>query len=290
MSFSLGIPQIALAVAGILLFWKWRSGRVHLRAVLVSLLAMLVITCFMMMQDSDPIWARVKTLQYMAFPWRFLLPASFAISLLAGAAAGLAEERFPRYAKAIAIGAILALVIPNLPHAVPGKYYPNQDENYTPLNIASRGIRVSTLEEYLPLWAAALPVYNPNELQDADGLAHIKLEAREPEKTKCRVITASPSTLKLNRHYYPGWEVTVDGKIVPTTIDQKDGKMFFQVGAPGDHTVEATLKLTGVQRTGRYLSYLSFLILACLPALAKARLPFLSAKAAPPDPTSSSSR
>jgi hypothetical protein len=194
----------------------------------------------------------------MAFPWRFLLPASFTLSLLAGLASGVVEKRFPRYGVLFTVLALAALVVPHLSYAAPEKYFSAPDKDLTPSLIASRRLKVSMLDEYLPRWALKRPLYSFNEVAVLQGQARTEIELRSPETIRFRVNAPFVSTLKLNEHFFPGWKIRVDGTDTRFIITEPDGKIQFDV-SPGEHIVEARLTLTDWQKDARTFSLASLL-------------------------------
>jgi hypothetical protein len=266
MSFMLGIGQIALALSGCILCLKW-PGRKTQSAAMAFLAVMLLLSAFMTMGDSNFIWKRLTALRYMAFPWRFLLPATFALCALAGSFAGFLERKFPRYAQTFTLLAIVGLGFANLRYAVPEKYLTPDMKEWTPSQIARRGIRVATMDEYMPLWAkGTVPRYAPEELEVMSGRARVRLLDHNADRSRFAVSAASLSTLKLNRNYYPGWEIHEGEKELPSKIDPRDGRLQFDL-APGDHLLEARLALTSWQWNGRVLSLAAIALLAFLPFL-----------------------
>jgi hypothetical protein len=278
MSFSLGWSHVLLAAVG----W-WAAGRRlsgaepnEKRRLLGFLGGWCAVLCVLMLAGSEWFWATLPLMKYIEFPWRMLAPASFCLALLAGAAAQAVLRIQARRRSALA-AALGLLILPNLHHLAPPGYQPLDLRQWTPEQIARRGISVTSRNEYEPL-GAELPAYPPNTGRVVAGWAQGELLRLSPEHWSGRVKAAAESTIEISCFFFPGWQAGVDGRGVPIEKAQASGLIRIAV-PPGERQVELVFRRTPVRAAADALSALTALVLVVLwvwlgriPATRKAEL------------------
>ncbi|MGH7820949.1 MAG: hypothetical protein ACREQ9_14380, partial [Candidatus Binatia bacterium] len=263
MSFAIGALQIALGAAGLVLGVRAsdRGGR----AVTIIFAVIAVAGAWLATTWSAPLWSRVETLQYLAYPWRaLLLPATF-LSLLAARA-------FDRLGSRARSAALAIVVLAGLPHTEPKGFLTFDDEYFSPDSIARKGINTTTREEYEPRWVETRPPYSAQRLVSHDS----QLEVRETviRTTRQEFLTRAAALTHVDSRtfYYPGWTVSVDGSEVPIEIAPKSGTIGFDLPA-GGHRVVLELRPTAVRALAAFFSATTLAILVLVVALARRRDP-----------------
>jgi hypothetical protein len=202
------------------------------------------ILCFLMLRDAEWIWDGLPLLQYVEFPWRLLLPVAICLALLVAAFARVAE-RWPRYRAALFASAMALLIVPNLSHLAPRGSRDVDLTQWTPHQIAVRGIEMTTALEYTPRWAEVRPPYSAHIATVLDGDADVQQTRRTPISWSAQVAAHRPSAIQLAISYFPGWRVSVDGAEVQVKPMASTGQIRFDV-PQGDHLVEVEWSRTGL--------------------------------------------
>ena len=252
MSFAVGPLLVLFGIAG--LVFVLRSHERQRRAEGLAFGAAAAIGVWLATVWASPLWSRVETIQYLAYPWRCLfLPALF-LPLLATAAL----SRLPTKA---ALGAIGLIVLVNLAHTEPKGYLTFDDEFYAPESIAARGINTTTREEYEPRWVVSRPSRTQTRLVGMDAPIEVLDSNLAASRQEFTIRASSPTRIELAIFYYPGWRVTVDGQ--PTAIDiiPARGTMAFST-TPGEHRVALWLTPTPLRRWSLWLSVAALAVLS----------------------------
>ncbi len=237
-----------------------------------------LLTVVLMLPAAEPVWSTLWPMTYLQFPWRFLGPAAFALSVLVGLNA-LWIERLPRRI-AFVLGA--ALVFGIIALATPLLYVTEWAHSSVDTSVAAyheqelKGFQRGTTfsNEYLPITVQVEPDATPRLLADyADGYpvnrAHLEalppgttldLLDHGPQHDAWRVNAAQDFTLEVLTYAWEGWAATVDGQPVPITPSNPHGLITFPVPA-GEHEVRLTLGSTPARDLGNGVTVLAALVL-----------------------------
>jgi uncharacterized membrane protein len=255
-SFSLGLLNIALALAGVVIGVRALSRARRLDASVFAGAALL--GALLATEWSSPIWARIVTLQYLQFPWRTLfLPALF-MPLLALFA-------FERVGARASVVLIVLIVLVSLRHTQPAGYETFDDEYYAPAMIAAHGLESTTRREYVPRWVQVPLQYTGVGLISPDSRLSTRLVSSGSTRHVYSVSAPAAVTVMESTFYYPGWTVLIDGHETSITPAPNFGLISFQVPA-GQHTITVVLRPTEVRRFASLVSLLSLaaLLLAAI--------------------------
>lgn len=261
LNLSTGIPHwiIGLIIAPVfaLLTYK-KNKKLSLLAIVFTLVELLVL--FMMHVRSGFIWAKIPTLWYLQFPWRFLAVSIFLLCLLCG----LVVYFLPKFKY---IGGILFVVISFL------LYF----QFFTPkawLNItdADKFSGVSwekqltiSIFDYLPLTATLPPWQKAPDLPEVlSGQAKFSDYTKGSDFQTGAIDVTSGALVRLPLFDFPGMTTKIDGKVVPHINDNCSGERYclglitFNIPS-GTHKIEARLTNTPVREVGNILTLISFL-------------------------------
>jgi hypothetical protein len=255
MSFQLGAPQLALALAGIWMCRKQRFFQASAAAYVILVVLMTPVALWL--------WRNVGVLRTMQFPWRIL---AITASLQLGCAAGIGYRlaRSSTRGRALLVYGVLlgaSLAWQSNQFAV----QPVRDVRKE-LDLYNQDGRLSTMtnyagvEEFLPRTAAYpspldprgdnIPIVQPPPPASAGPL---------PDSTPYRIhydVTAPvASEVIVNQLYFPGWRVTVDDQPISANVLRSsllpDGRMVVPIPA-GHHTLGA--RYAGPPGAGIYVA------------------------------------
>lgn len=270
--FNLGVVQWVGGLLGVMML---ALGRARHSGQLVFFAAAALVTLFLMLPVSTPIWEALPFLPYFQFPWR-LLGAAAALLAILGAAGVEAITRRPEapgqatlfqsravwvYAAAIALTMLLAL-----PLSQPATWPPFGEVNTLRMSLienSGRWLGTTSTADYVPATVIMLPerrgsVVGPlseglppdrvNREAMPDG-AVVTAEAVRPLLTRYHVSAPKQFRLRLYQFDFPGWRVTVDGQPAVTELAEPEG--FIIVLVPqGNHVVEVEFGSTPPRTAG----------------------------------------
>jgi hypothetical protein len=249
-------------------------------------LASLALFSLMTLPISRPLWDHLPLLPYVQFPWRFLGPAAFCASVLAGAVVA-AMARSPALSDKKAHRATLAgaVLIAVLFVANQGWFFPDHcspPDNPTIAGMIGWELATDTLGttaggEYLPRWVKRVPgkdqgtpsltaAYMAGEpvarlsAQDLPDGAQLLRADYGPLNAAIELHTPVPFRASYLAFYYPGWQVHVDDQSVPVTPSAPYGLITFDVPA-GEHTIRVHFGSTPLRTAATLLSLASLVAL-----------------------------
>lgn len=264
MSFALGFAHWGAVVVALALMRRlWRTARRE-ATVVAAALAVLLGALFFSSNLSQPLWEVLTPLYPIQFPWRFLELAAVSTAFLFGAPFLLLRER-PRAAyglMALAIGAVLLF---NLPNAHPPDHLALNEADYSPQNIAAKGI-AATAREFEPIWVTQFPAPAAQKLEFVQGKGSIVTSSVTAYDYHFGITATSTALLRVNTFYFPGWQLYVDGQEREIQHNNPQGLMEFAV-TPGGHIIELRWGSTVARTWGTWLSGLALLLLAATPWL-----------------------
>ena len=193
-----------------------------------AVIALTVLSLFMTLPLSKPIWYFVSSLQQTQFPWRWLSLFSLGGSLLA--AAGLAktpdaELGIHRVKRVLVLGAIAAAVTFTFSHVV-------REANFLskgPFETTISEVRGSaSINYWFPIWANANPRAMSAKVEAEDR--HVAINSWEPEHRNFSVEAGTVKEVRVQTFYYPHWRATSGANELATRPD-KDGALLISVPA-----------------------------------------------------------
>lgn len=265
---ELGIPLVVSASCGLLaaVLSDQTAGTKRLLtfAALLSLGYILI-----MNYRSEFLWTKIRLLQLVQLPWRFLAPTTFFLSLMAGAFPAAIPSKWWRLGLAIAIPT-LALQL------------------HEPLIQIQKSITAEELEgirvcqevwgtqDYRPKWSSAAfwrstkppesfedtPVLPPCANQVTmvpSGAGNILAFTIRGSTVTLKYEANEPVQLELPQFYYPSWVVRIDGAPVDTFPAPYTGLLLVQAPS-GHHEVIAYVSSTGAQTIGLIVTGIGVLL------------------------------
>jgi hypothetical protein len=261
-----GLFEIAAVLSAAWAAKNWRETR----PALWRALAGWAIACgFVMFSVSAVLWRLLPKMQFMQFPWRWLL--CFSMIFVLFVTAGLR-----RWWMRIAVFAVAILVIAGAWNRIQPPWWDRADDLREMQDNMDDRIGYQGTDEYTPAGvntssvdregaAAAEKSENriapPDVMSGASG-TQIRVDRWIAESKIVTAQATSPDQLKLRLFPYPAWRVEVNGRVVDTDSDDHTDQMLVPIDA-GVNRVQVDFTRTWDRTAGGWISGVSsFLLLA----------------------------
>lgn len=285
---TLGMPQVIVALVGLLLLVGWlvirrREPVVWAVAIFMTLYALF---CgWMTTRWSVALWEHLPLLEYLQFPARWIGFGGFALAWLAAVGVGVAPRRVQPW---VAATASLFLLLPALVYLYPDKtpvgtrimspYYVVRYE------VRSGAIGTTSYGEFNPRWAPR-PLPQSPMVEDymerrpvdrlkgvlPEGASHTILEVTA-HRQRYAITLPAPATISINLLYFPGWRATVNGS--PVEIWPQEGTGLITVDLPaGENILDLTFGPTPLRRAMGLISTAAWIGLGILVVMVQMRRP-----------------
>jgi non-canonical purine NTP pyrophosphatase (RdgB/HAM1 family) len=251
----IAIAEIVLTNAAA---WAARSWRSRNRTLWYSLTVWAAACSVLMLSITSVLWKILPKLQFMQFPWRWMLCLGVPLSLLM-------VLGVRRWAARVAMYVAMLFVV-----ALAGRHYqPPWWDHAADLremqgNMAS-GAGYEGTDEYTPVGADASAVDKDARRVTVDGPAHatIHVSRWDPETKLFTAEMSAPDNLALRLFNYPAWRVDVNGRQVQAGTREATGQMLVPVEA-GTNQVQITFIRTWDRRAGGWISALALVLVLAL--------------------------
>jgi len=292
MSFRLGVLQILGCLAAALLAPRIRRASAPGAAMTLYMGILSAAGVFMALRVSAPIWRAVQPLQFVQFPWRFLVLPAIGTAFLAGAAVsavtrgGAGRAWVPALCTALIIAASAGMLgfekrIPietiRFRRVSSPERRADLSRDRVPGGLTRGFVRNQFLDwpDHLPPGAFPPP---PDEgdldrprAEVVGGRATLTVEERGPVRYHLSVRAEEPSLVRLNVYRFPGWRWLLDGRPAPWGPAPADRPALTLEVPAGLHEVEAAYVRTAPRWAGDILSLASIGVLTALAAVAMKR-------------------
>lgn len=283
MPITLSLASLAIAVLGLGLgIWQKR-----LLGVLGFMGLATLMSLFMNLPPSAPIWQTVPLLNYTQYAWRVLGVGSITLAVLAGVGGGLMLQAIPtqRLSAMVFTGFMLAIIL----YSLPWLYRPYANLEATTILDAQayeyeRGeLALSSFSEYLPIWheggldfatmqarwQAGYPIQRVN-----DTLTTVNVSSIAWHGTSAQMHISAPQAgvLVLDWLYMPNWQATLNGQPIPITASESMGLLKLEIPA-GEHLLDIRLVASPLQTLGTGISFMALLTLLGVLAFSFRRAP-----------------
>lgn len=253
------IPLISLILA----FIFWRRKENFWRLVVLGLAVIFLFgTAFMTHERSTPIWLKIKILEYLQFPWRFLGLVIFFASFAVGSI--ILFFKTSKIKLMISGILIIGLLLSVRYYFQPEDHYNISDKD----RLTGRAWQLAltnAIFDYLPIYATYPPAQEaPKEPQVIEGKAVVENLQKGSDWQKFETeVETEKAIIQFSLYDFPGWQVIVDNQKV--NIDHNNFLGLITIDIPaGEHQVEARLQDTPIRKTGNMVSLFSFLVLVAV--------------------------
>ena len=197
------------------------------------------------------LWDILPKMQFMQFPWRWLLCLSVIFTIFV--AVGL---RSWWWRAAVCGVSILAIVV--MWHRVQAPWWDNAGDLHEMQDNMEAGAGYEGTDEYTP--AGADPTAIDKDARDVTvagpARAAIHVYRWDSESRTFTAEMSRPDQLALRLFPYPAWKVEVNGRLVETKAEEGTGQMLVPVEA-GMNRVQITFVRTWDRRLGGWISIVS---------------------------------
>ncbi|HLD26697.1 MAG TPA: hypothetical protein VJB63_01960 [Patescibacteria group bacterium] len=286
MTFQLGKIPIGLTIISIVLFIivaikKLFTGSSSIQIKQIKyytlFLFLLFFSLFMTTSYSAFIWDNIRYLWYLQFPWRFLTFAGFFIAVVSGytlyffniiwhSAYSRSVQRF------ITLFLISAIIIMYQKYFTPQKLLWTDDLRLTTQEEITWRVSRSSFE-FVPKGIATtqsdigttIVAIDKNQrpqkpYEIISGKVEITMLKNNFSEKKFRVNAVSPTTLRLNTFYFPGWHAYVDNQQI--VINNLNKYKLITITIPdGIHQVRFVFQDTIIRKLANIMSAFAFLII-----------------------------
>lgn len=256
LSFRLGkIHIVGSIIAFALAFIFFKKDKQKSFVVFFSSL-LLLISIFFLLDVSSSIWKILPYIDYLQYPWRFLLLASFFSSFIGGATLFFISQIFKnaKYKVFIFLISMLLIVFSIFVYIklfVPQEYLNKSSQDYTNKEfITWNTSRIS--DEYMPK-AFKTPNTKEEIIKNKISGENINV-SKIYEKTNSLLadIEASEDTLVIvHIPYFPAWEYYINGNRID--VKEINNGVSFSV-SKGTSNLAARFEQTPIEKTGNALS------------------------------------
>jgi len=225
-----------------------------------------VISVFLTLEISKPIWEFIPVMAFFQFPWRFLLIISFSTSILAGFFIWIiqkAKKDIIKLDKAnfiIASAAIFVLIFFNSKLFAPQDYLYEKSSDYTnPLSLKWTASRIS--DEYMPKNFIKPSIKDDvvrNQIVAQDKSNKVLFQSSSTNRIHANVSSEKKTKIKVNLAYFPGWNVFIDNK---KSMPEVTNKGFFVNIPSGDHALDIFFVQTPIEKFATSISLASLFLL-----------------------------
>lgn len=267
LSFKLG--KIHLLLAGIsLLLVSMSIYKRHIKneekIVVISFL-ILAISIFLTTESSLGLWANIKYMEYIQYPWRFLNFAGLFVSFLSGY---LLFKFNSNSLKNITIVIVIFIILVTSVKLFTPQYFNSYKDSYY-MNDEYIKFKVSKIsDEYLPKGFIKPISYNevPKEkfIQPLNG-SIITID-NQPGYLKANYDVNYESLIHINTAYFPAWRATVNGQDVQ--ILQASNGMKINIPS-GKGIIELKFVQTQIEVIGNLISVFAFVLMLTVIILSK---------------------
>ena len=262
MSFKLGKVQL-LILACSLVTWIVFRKRKHLKEkntfLALSLLGF-VVSIFLMLQISSPIWNVMPFTSFIQYPWRLL---SFAMMFLALSGAYIVSvPRRPIVRIGLMVGIVVMTIVVNAKIFVPQYTYVRDSSAFeTAEELRFTKSRIS--DEYLPPGIVKPQTASDVVKTSLQGNEMFLVRSLREQDTSlyAELESNSAQTITIRKAWFPGWRVTVNGIPVVPRVERG----FPSVNIPaGKSIIQMHFTDTPIQTLGNILSICSAVMIGVI--------------------------
>lgn len=262
---GIGTPLTILWVFAVIALLTPRAQNFPHRAIIIALAAAVPVVIMLTFPLAAPLWDRIVLIQYIQFPWRLTAVAGLCAAAAAPAALRLLPGRMSRSFAAVTVVVALAALTP-LQADRPIQRFDDRP-GLSQRHLRTSGTTTVVGDEYRPLTAVepAATLYGPRAetVTGEDPCSVIIPVEDRSHLIEAFIVSDTPSRVRVNCLYFPGWTATVDSRPAAIRPDARTGLMEIELPV-GDRRLELRFGNTPVRNAGIVLSTLSFLFLLAM--------------------------
>jgi len=212
----------------------------------------------LMIRWTLPLWNHLPELQYVQFPWRWLLCLNAALAIVITLA-------LKRWWLRVLVCAIAISSVPIVWHRIQPPWWDKTPDLQEMADNQQEGIGNDGADEYVPIAADSYDVDQnaPQAAYEGSGNAKVRIEKWQAERRTIVAHASAPGRLVLRLFNYPLWKVAVNGRTVQTETTEHTGLMIVPIPA-GEDRVEIRFVEGWDRKVGALISSLAFMATFCL--------------------------
>jgi 6-pyruvoyl-tetrahydropterin synthase related domain len=235
----------------------WRKSQ---REIWNALLGWAIACSVLMFPATGLLWKLLPKLQFMQFPWRWLLCLSMIFCVFVTAAQITAGPR--RWWLRGAVCAMSILLIVAAWHRLQAPWWDSAADLREMQDNMETNAGYEGTDEYTPLGADPAVIDKDARSVEVQGAAHaaIRVQRWDAESRAFTAEMSAPDQLALRLFRYPAWQVEVNGRVVQTMARADTGQLLVPVEA-GMNQVKVNFVRTWDRTLGGWISIASVLLL-----------------------------
>lgn len=262
MPFQIGFVHILMLISGIgALFYVFKKNR-EIASYLIFWFVVVLYGLFFAHDISLAFWEGIERLQFVQYPWRFLMVFAIATPVIAGIVYSLISNI--RYKLGIFLILIVSLFGFYRSFFTPIVFLPEEFFNIDSEEWqTSQGVQENFAFEpgYLPAGVIKrLPDPNIPKVQIVNGRGEIILKEVKFHEIHLTTESETPLIVRVNTHYFPGWKAFIDFREAEINNDNSYKLMDLEVPA-GIHKIEVIFTDTLARKIGNALTVIGFIAL-----------------------------
>jgi hypothetical protein len=252
----IAIFEIAVTLGAAWAATRWREARRELWNVLLGW----AIACTVLMFPvAGFLWKILPKMEFMQFPWRWLLCLSMIFSIFVTMWTALSLRRWWWRG---AVCAVSIVIIVAAWHRLQTPWWDSaadlrEMQDNMAIGPGYQSVGYEGVDEYTPLGADPTAIDKAAPCVAVDGAANAAVQVDiDRWNAESRIFTAqmsAPGQLALRLFQYPAWRVEVNGHVVETAVRAGTGQMLVPVGA-GSNRVEINFVRTWDRAVGGWIS------------------------------------
>lgn len=248
----LAVMEIVVVCVAAWAAQQWRETR---RSLWEALLAWAIACSVLMFPITSVLWRVLPKLQFMQFPWRWLLCLStiFTVFVTISVTSGMRRWRWRA-----AVCTISILIIVMAWRHAQAPWWDSADDLREMQDNMVTGVGYEGVEEYTPVGADPASVDKDARNVTVAGAAHaaIRVQRWDAESRSFTAEMSAADQLAVKLFRYPAWRVEVNGSVVETASRADSGQMLVPVSA-GMNRVEIQFVRTWDRAVGGWISILA---------------------------------
>jgi 6-pyruvoyl-tetrahydropterin synthase related domain len=255
-AFNRLISWVAVMEIGVTMLTAWlaRFWRNADRQFWLLLIILSCVCSVLMLPITGPVWSFLPKLQFMQFPWRWLLCLGVPLTLFITMA-------LKKWISRITIYLVMLFVIAFVWHRYQPPWWDDAADLREMQDNMATGIGYEGVDEYTPLSAEPSAVERDARRVTVEGPARAAIHVLQ-WGAENKLLTADVSAhdnLVLKLFTYPAWHAEVNGRQVEIETLDRTGQMLVPVEA-GANRVQIDLVRTWDRRAGGWISAVAGLL------------------------------
>ena len=220
------VSVVALWEIVILVVSLWIAHRRSSKRIWELMLLWGTLSTVLMINFTLPLWNHVPVLEYVQFPWRWLLCLNVVLALVVV----FALERW--WLRVVICGIAIASV-PFVWHRIQPPWWDTSADIQEMVDNQHDGIGNDGTDEYVPAGADPSDIDQnaPLAMYQGSGTAQISVEKWQSEQRALTVTATSPGNLTMRLFNYPLWLVDVNGHLIQTQSTDNTIQMIIPIPA-----------------------------------------------------------